>query len=484
MAGLYMVGGTGWTLAGVFSQHILGWVTVLVVLAWLDVATYGALVFLLSWLSIPATLISQGLPTAATRFISRENTQGQHGVARELLTEMKGLLALGALFVGVVAVALHTALPADIASRMPRELAGVLCLGVLFLEPLLRLNQFAALGLKDPSLRACIGFLLPAALRLGLVAALLPLAPDARGIVCAYVIAWGLAYLASEGLLARRGFAPRPPRLARWRTIYRFSIPLVGSELLALGVMQADKIFVGYLSGAEAVGTYGVASRLAFLAIAPAWAAAQTFAPVISEHWATGRIDALRGAYQRVAEASLLITGIAVAAVLVNTGWMLRVCFPELNAETAQTVVQILSVGLLLTVLPGNQAQLYRMSGRTGLAAWNAGAVAVLNLCLNGLLVPRFGALGAAWATATSLALGNLSGFVFLKLSYGFRIHPFGERYWVSLASALGLIAVAFVCSGRPALGNLAIAGIAIGAVLGVYGRDLAALSRGWRRAT
>jgi O-antigen/teichoic acid export membrane protein len=483
MSRTYLATGTTWILGGMLAQRILGYVSVILVLRFVDVSVYGTVVFLLSWLAIPVTLASQGLPVAATRLLSQRLAAGDAAGARAVLNEIKWLVLAVAGALALAAPLFHSVLPAEVASAAGPATAAALFIALVLVQPLLNVDQFAALGLKDPRLRALVGSFLPQLLRLGCVLAIVPFARSAQGLVAAHVAGLVAALFAAELLLARRGFAPSRPAFAQRAELYRFSLPLLASQLLALGVFQADKLCLGYLTDPGSLGLYAVASKLAFLAIAPAWAASQTLAPIIAERWSSNRIDELRHTYQRHAEVSLLVTGVAVAAVLVNVRWLLGLFGPELVNADAIRVTQLLSLGLLLSVLPGSQAQLYRMSGRTYLATLNAFSVAVLNVTLNVVLIQRYGVVGAAAATAISLAVGNLSGFVYLKLFFGFRIHPFGERYWVSLAAAAGLVALGLSAGDRVWLGNLGIAGCALATLWLAYRPDLQALARGVRRA-
>lgn len=483
MARIYLATGTTWILAGMLSQRILAYASVILVLRFVDVSVYGTLVFLLSWLAIPVTLASQGLPVAATRLLAQRLAARDAAGARAVLNEIRWLVLAGAGLLVLLAPLFHSVLPAEVGAAVGPGTAAALFAALVIVQPLLDVYQCAALGLKDPRLRAQIGSFLPQLLRLACLLAIVPLARSAQGLVAAHVAGLVAALVVAELLVARRGFPPGRPAVTQRAALYRFSLPLLATQLLALGVFQADKLCLGYLTDPGSLGLYAVASKLAFLAIAPAWAAAQTMAPIISERWSSNQIDELRHTYQRLAEVSLLLTGTAVAAVLVNVRWLLGLFGPELVNADAIRVTQLLSLGLLLTVLPGSQAQLYRMSGRTHLATLNAFSVAALNVTLNLVLIQRYGVVGAAAATAVALAAGNLSGFIYLKLFFGFRIHPFGERYWLSLGAAVGLVAVSLLAADRVWLGNLAVAACALAALWFAYRPDLEALVRGVRRA-
>ena len=86
--------------------------------------------------------------------------------------------------------------------------------------------------------------------------------------------------------------------------------------------------------------------------------------------------------------------------------------------------------------------------------AWAAG----LNLALNLLLIPRYGTVGAAWASVATEAIRMLIALLYLKLE-GFKMIDL-RRFWRSLAAGLTMtLALALL---RPPL----LAAIPLGAAI------------------
>jgi O-antigen/teichoic acid export membrane protein len=126
MSRTYLATGTTWILGGMLAQRILGYVSVILVLRFVDVSVYGTVVFLLSWLAIPVTLASQGLPVAATRLLSQRLAAGDAAGARAVLNEIKWLVLAVAGALALAAPLFHSVLPAEVASAAGPATAAAL----------------------------------------------------------------------------------------------------------------------------------------------------------------------------------------------------------------------------------------------------------------------------------------------------------------------------------------------------------------------
>ena len=69
----------------------------------------------------------------------------------------------------------------------------------------------------------------------------------------------------------------------------------------------------------------------------------------------------------------------------------------------------ILVLGQLINVGVGSVGYLMIMTGHQNQSTYIFGFSALANVILNALLIPRFGTIGAAIATATTMALWNIS---------------------------------------------------------------------------
>jgi O-antigen/teichoic acid export membrane protein len=301
------------------------------------------------------------------------------------------------------------------------------------------------------------------------------------GVVLADALATGLFALALSPVLLRAaapGFTPGPVREA-----LRFGLPKVPHGLMLQLQNLADRrILAAFVPKAE-VGLYnqgyalGQGVKFALSAFEPAWQ------PFVYER--IGKPGAPLG-LARVATwvwAAFLAVGVSIAVLGRELLMALTYRNPDFWAAAPVIPVVVLAYLLhgafLLTsvgIAIAKQARYYPMVTAT---------TATLNIAANLALVPRFGMLGAAWATVISYAAMAGLGFVLARRVYPI---PFeGSRLLrLTLAAALCyLVSLLAPSAVLPALAvklvALAVFPAALVALGVVSGEDVARL-RAWLR--
>lgn len=208
------------------------------------------------------------------------------------------------------------------------------------------------------------------------------LLPPAAGLMAAVVIAWRLG--------DRDGEASRPAPLA-WPDFQRDVLPLGAAALVSALYFRCDLFFVERWHGLDAAGAYNAVFRLveavrllpaAILAVTfPRLCRAESLAPVTRLGSGLAAAGALAAA-ALVPLAPLVVTRVYGAAF-----------------AAAAPALAVLALALPLFFL--NYALTHQVIGWDGQRAYLRIAVTALaaNVAANLLLVPRFGAVGAATAT-------------------------------------------------------------------------------------
>lgn len=175
-----------------------------------------------------------------------------------------------------------------------------------------------------------------------------------------------------------------------------------------------DKTFLASLGQTQAAGIYSAAYRVVDAASAPIYAVYAAAAPRFFREGARGVRTA--GAYARATLLRTLPLALAATVALAAAAPLLPVLFGPSFRESAQAL-------RWLCLLPVLRALHYSWgSAITGSASqWNRTATqfgaAGLNLCLNGLLIPRWSWQGAAVASLlTDAALAAVSYGVLARL--------------------------------------------------------------------
>jgi O-antigen/teichoic acid export membrane protein len=277
-------------------------------------------------------------------------------------------------------------------------------------------------------------------------------------------IAMVAGYFASVGtmlfLMDRQ--APYLLRGPRESTTPTREILAFSSVMLFVGFMNyslsiSDRVMLGILGTSTDVGIYNIAFLISNILALVFMGFNASFAPVISELYHNDRIRELKSLYSSLTR-SILVIILPAFCWLVGFGDdLLNVFGGEFRVGYAALI--ILSVGVVVRCTVGTVGTMLVMSGHQRFNAANIVVVTAMNVVLNLFLIPRYGLLGAAIATAVSVSVIDAVGLIEVRLLIG--IHPYRRAYLKILLAAL--VAVAGNLALRallPPLPPLAIAGL------------------------
>lgn len=169
---------------------------------------------------------------------------------------------------------------------------------------------------------------------------------------------------------------------------------------------QAGTVILGLFETPDAVGRYRVAVQVAALAAFGLQAINMVVAPRFAELWAKGKKARLQ---RLVTSSAQVVLGfnvlVTLAFVLVGRPFFEIVFGHEFGGSYGPLLV--LLVGQMVNSAAGSVGYLLNMTGHERDTAMGMGVAVVLNLMLNLALVPLLGIMGAAIATAASMALWN-----------------------------------------------------------------------------
>lgn len=204
------------------------------------------------------------------------------------------------------------------------------------------------------------------------------------------------------GMRRLRPWRPTPGPAAPTRGFVNFGAGVMASQLFEAARQQADKLIIGGLLGAEALGVWFFAIS-AGLGLAGSFSIA--FATVLFPHVCAADDRAL--ALRQGLALSLLLIAPAIVAQAALAPWYVPLIFGSEWAEVAP-LVGVLCLAAIPLVIWSAAAQWLRAEGRSGA---EARAVGLTTLGLAGALVAAapLGLDAAAWAyvgAATALHLG------------------------------------------------------------------------------
>ena len=187
------------------------------------------------------------------------------------------------------------------------------------------------------------------------------------------------------------------PRAADAEQGLRYGLPLVPHQVAHWGLSLADRLVLGALVGASAVGVYSVGYQIALVAQMVVTELSRASMPAYGE---VARGDRDWPALRAVVGRKILASSVVCGLVAMWGGAVVSVVLPP-GYEGARSYVPWVCLGaffISLYYVPMNLLSL--VAGKTG-SVWAASAIAALtNVLMNLALIPRFGAIAAAVNTA------------------------------------------------------------------------------------
>jgi O-antigen/teichoic acid export membrane protein len=199
--------------------------------------------------------------------------------------------------------------------------------------------------------------------------------------------------------LARRGFfdAFSAPSLSIARQMTSYGIRgQIGGVMLLLN-LRLDFAILGALAGAEVLGTYAIASKFAELLKLPGMAFTYVLYPRFTREGARTAAATTREIMPRATMATM----VAALPLALAAGTLLPIIYGE-AFRPAIVPAYILLFGLAPEGLAGVTTAYLYGSGRPGLNSLAMGVGVAVTVALDLLLIPRFGATGAAIASTAA----------------------------------------------------------------------------------
>jgi O-antigen/teichoic acid export membrane protein len=300
-----------------------------------------------------------------------------------------------------------------------------------------------------------------------------------------FFVAAGLVYALGmhwlrKNLRAVPKVEPAPPE---WRKLLSFSIPVLFLRLLNFLIAQSDIIVMGIFRPAAEVGVYTIASRLAAAVGMSTDSLGASLAPSFAGLSGKQDTEALRRLFH-TSTRWICLLGTFVGLTLLLGGPSILGVFGR-AFRGGYPVLCLLVAGQMFGATFGANGMLITMSGHPRVNLFNAAVFGTGNLALMFYLIPRYGALGAAAATAGFTVILNIARGTEVWLFL--RIGPWDR----TIPKALVALLLAAAAGGAALHWIHPVAGAAAGIVtyllawrlLGPEPEDWDMVKRAWTRA-
>jgi len=416
---------------------------VLVFTRLLSTAAYGRFSLAFAVLMVVQVSLFYAVGLSIVRFYP---AAAQRGTAADLVrTSYVGVLLIGALAAALAGLALLV-LP------IPPRLLPVLWLTVPLLllraaigavQAVRRASDQARVYSLIESVNALLGFIA------GVVLVLVR-GPTAENVMLGLVIGSSVIVLGNLPGIWRALRSGRFDRVLQANAT-RFAAPLALTYAVGAALQYGDRFMVAGLAGAQALGIYTVATVLVDRPTSMAGIAltTATFPRVVGvlEH------EGMEAARRQAG-----FNGILLLAVVAPACVGLTLIAPELAQIAVGPAFRTGLIALLPIVAAGALVRsmsahfvdhAYHLARRSDLMLLAYGPVAVLNLAIDAVAIPRFGVLGAAWTALGCLCLQTAISVILARRVFPVWLPP-ADLARVAAALVPMVVLARLVGSGHP----------------------------------
>lgn len=374
--------------AGTFASKVLVFLLMPLYTAILSAEAFGTADLIAQTANLLIPLASVGICDGLFRF----TLEAEANDRKKVFTVSVTVLALGSLALALIAGAIYL-LDGPNIEYLPLIVLYVVCANfhsvcAHYLRAKGRTTLFAVQGLVNTALTIGLNILLLIVFQLGSTGYVLSV------VIADLLLALGLFF----GCGLWKDFGLKFFDRAMLRDVLKFSIPYIPTTMLWLVTSVSDRYFVTIFCGTEVHGLYTAASKLPTLIV--------LVSGVFIEAWHFSTVkDALPAerasffgtVYRNYMSVMFIGASLIIACSRILTGILLADSY-----YSSWQYVPYLAVAMIFSAFSSFFGSVYFMEKKSVLSMLTALAGAIVNVGLNFLLIPKWGALGAALATMLS----------------------------------------------------------------------------------
>jgi O-antigen/teichoic acid export membrane protein len=425
----------------------------------LGLSNFGAFMLGQSVLSFLTAFSQAGLHQATARYLAMGRAQQRAEIVRGVMRFAARRVVFVSAALGLALMALREPI-AVLIFQKPEVAPVLLWVGLVlpFLSGLTWLG-FALRGFRAVTAEALIKEIAqPAVFLVVCLCAFAIRTPSLTATWWAFLISTITAVLYGSARIYRSlKTVPRvAPDLAVGKDMRRFALPIWCNRLLVAVMNQGDRLIIGAFSQIAQVGLYHAAYRIAAFQTMAMGSFVPMFSIAIAEAHARDDRDAIIHHYRTAVRWSIMVT-LPICLMCVLFGREILLFFGK-EFESAVPILMLVTAASFVDAAVGPAGQFLQMIGRERAGLALVLVATIIAVGLNLILIPKWGAVGAACGTGTGVIVLNLSRLITLRHFLG--VFPYtwlaaklvlisltaGTLAW--LATPLGMIVKALVLIG------------------------------------
>lgn len=454
----------------------------ILIVRYLAKADYGAFAYALSLVSLGTSVVTFGLDRSITRFIPIYEEEGQYAKLWGTVVMVLGTVLSLSVAVVLLLYGLHGWLSGSLVSDGQ---AISLLLIMVFLTPVqaldgLLMGMFAVFA-KPRAIFFRKNVLAPA-LRLTVVL-LLVLGNAGVEFLAAGYVAAGAVGIAIYGVMLFRTLRAKG-LLEHFsldsismpaREVFGFTVPLLASDILFVVIGTSDVLLLGHYRGSEEVAALRVVWPAAQLNQLVMGSFTLLFTPVAARLYARNDLKGVSDLYWQTA-IWIAVLSFPIFALTFSLAEPVTDTLYGSRYGDSATYMTLLSLAYYFNAALGFNGLTLKVYGKVRFIVVISILTAAANLGLNLLLIPAYGALGAAIGTASTLIAHNVLKQIGLRLGTGISLFQRRDAgVYLTIGVGAGLLLALHLVVSLPLLAGLVLAGIVSLAVVGLNRANLRA---------
>jgi O-antigen/teichoic acid export membrane protein len=436
------------SMAVTFSIQVL-------IVHYLSKANYGAFAYALSFVALGQTLATLGLDRAITRFVPIYHERRDYNrMFGTILMVISTVLSLGLIIV-LLAYGFQGVISQSLLSDQEANKGLVIALllvliGMAPMEALDDLIEGLTAVFASPRSIFFRRYILAPGLKLSVVLLLILWQSDVFFLATGYLFASALGVTVYVTVLIRvlrkqglfQHFNLKSITFPA-REIFAFTIPLLTSDLVFVLMSSSDAVLLEHFRNTTEVAAFRVVQPAAILNQFVFQSFTLLFTPLAARLYARNDRDGINNLYWQTA-LWISVLSFPIFALTFSLAHPITVLVYGQRYEESAAILALLAVGYYFNAAMGFNGLTLKVYGKLRYIVAINILAAVINIAINLVLIPRYGAFGAACGTCGTMIIHNILKQAGLRFGTGISLFEWRylKGYLSIISGALGLLAL------------------------------------------